>query len=274
MTRLNEQLIKNIGGTLEAYDASLVKKTGLTLKQIAMQAGGLSEERMKDALRSNRVAVVPVTWGQGRIKGFVEAIREILNHIGVNVFQSKATDIAGFAEAIGKGADIIFCADDERFIALNLPLKRVVDNAEATARGYVEALGCAAGGLNGRDVLVIGGAGQVGWNAVLWLKKKGAHVSVYDDDQDRLLLRSRGHDVMVEHNLGETLEKHLIFFDASPATDIIRVEHIQPETVIAAPGIPLGLSDEAYSIIIERLIHDPLQIGVATMLAEAISIPL
>jgi pyrrolysine biosynthesis protein PylD len=274
MTRLKGEDVKDIGKQLKDYDISLVKITGLTLREIARRAVGISEEEMNGPLAGRRVAVIPITCGGGIIEGFVETVGKILNHIGANVFQSRAADLGGFAEAIEQGADILFCADDERFVALNLALRKVVDNTEATARGYVEALEHAVGGLNGQEVLVIGGAGRLGWNAVLFLLKKGARVSVYDADRDRLLLRSRGYDVMVEHNLEEALKKHLIFFDASPAPDLIRPEHIKPETIIAAPGIPLGLTEDAYVLVQDRLIHDPLQMGVATMFVEAISTPL
>ena len=270
MTRLREEQVKDIGRTLYAYDADLVKKTGLTLKQLAMRAVAISETKMEDDLASNKVAVVPISWGQGIIKGFAEAVREILNYLGANVFQTTSADIGGLGEAITKGTDIVFCADDEKFVALNFSLKGVVDNAEATARGYVEALDCAVGSLKGQEVLVIGGMGHVGWNAVMGLKKKGAFVSIYDIDLGKLASRSRTHGARIEEDLMKALEKHTILFDASPAADLIGAEHIRPETMIAAPGIPLGLTEEAYALVKDRLIHDPLQIGVATMLGEVL----
>jgi pyrrolysine biosynthesis protein PylD len=61
-----------------------------------------------------------------------------------------------------------------------------------------------------------------------------------------------------------------LFYDASPAQGIILPEHIKPHTIVAACGIPLGLSDEARSFIGDRLIHDPLQLGTAAMLAMAV----
>jgi pyrrolysine biosynthesis protein PylD len=271
MTRLKEEDIKQIGHTLRAYDGHLVKVTGLTLKQIAMRAAGLSEREMDQAMASTRVAVVPVTCGQGIIKGFAEAVRDILRHIGANAFQPEAPDIAGLAEVVERGADIVFSADDQRFIALNLPLKMVIDNSDATARGYVEALDCIAGGLEGREVLVLGGAGQVGWRAVCALRKKGANVAVYDPDQRRLASLVKGREPVVERDLEEALQRHFLLFDASPAANVIRVEHIKADTAIAAPGIPLGLTEEAYAAAKDRLIHDALQIGVATMVAEALA---
>lgn len=40
---------------------------------------------------------------------------------------------------------------------------------------------------------------------------------------------------------------------------------------MAAPGMPLGLTAAAHSAMPEQVIHDPLQIGVAAMLALALS---
>jgi pyrrolysine biosynthesis protein PylD len=271
MTRLNEKDIKQIGRTLHAYDAGLAKKTGYTLKQIAMRAAGLSEREMDEALASARVAVFPVTCGQGIIRGFAGAVESILRHLGAKIFQGEASDIGGLAEVVERGADIVFAADDQKFIALHLSAKSVIDNAEATARGYVEALGCIAGGLEGRDVLVLGGAGRVGWHAVCALGEKGAKVAIYDPDRRRSASRVKGRDIIVEDDLEKALRRHLLLFDASPAVKIIRSEHIKPSTVIAAPGIPLGLTEGAYDLVKDRLIHDRLQIGVATMLAEALA---
>lgn len=271
MTRLKEEDVSLIGSTLRDYDASLVKKTGLTLKQIAIRAAGLAEKDVDGAMATTRVAVFPVTCGQGVIRGFTDAVGSILRHLGATVFQTEASDISGLAEAVERGADIVFAADDDRFIALGLSLKRVIDNAEATARGYVEALCCMAGGLEGRDVLVLGGAGRVGRHAVVALQEKRANVAAYDPDQKRLVLNVTGCGIVVGDDLEEALQRHSLVFDASPAADAIRSEHIKAGNVIAAPGIPLGLTEDAYDLVKESLIHDPLQIGVATMLAEALA---
>jgi len=272
MTRLREEDLKFIGQDLNSYDADLVKKTGLNLKGIALRAAGISEGQMNAALSAHTVAAIPITSGQGRIGGFAETVGEILAHLGASLIQTSAADVAGMAEAIEKGAEIIFLADDHRFIAVNLPLKRVVDNGEVTARGYGTALELLAGTLRGKGVLVIGAAGNVGWHAVRFLIAGGAKVSAYDLDQDRLNALASGVRVEVVRDLDKSLREHAIYFDASPAADIIPARYVGTETIISAPGIPLGVSQEAYEIVKERIIHDPLQIGVAAMLANAISV--
>jgi len=273
MTRLTGENIRDIGTTLKQYDESLIRKTGRPLKQIAIQAVGISEKVFEDALVLNVAAVIPITCGQGMIQGFAESVRAILHHLGARTVRPRGADIAGIAEAVEKGATVVFCSDDDRFVAINLPLLRVVDNTEATARGYVTALELMAGGLSGRQVLVIGGAGQLGWKAVDLLETKGAEVAAFDLNQIKLKELTKGRKTRVEKDLEEALRQHSIFFDASPASDILHSEHIRPKTLLAAPGIPLGLTKEAYDLVKNRLIHDSLQIGVATMLAEALQTP-
>ncbi len=79
---------------------------------------------------------------------------------------------------------------------------------------------------------------------------------------------AKGHEITIERDLEDALSKYTILFDASPAADIIKLEYVTPETLIAAPGMPLGLTKDAYSVVKEHLIHDVLEIGVATMLAK------
>lgn len=270
MTRLKKEDIVNVRQKLPGYDADLARKTGLSLIEIATRSIEDGDEKVRAAIGSHTVAVVPITSGQGVIEGFVEAVEGILIHIGANAFITRDNDIAGLAEGIEKCADIAFLADDNRFVALNFALRRIIDNSEATAKGYVSALEAMAGDLSKREVLVLGGAGGVGWNAVLSLKKKGAKVAVFDPNQKKVESLVRGNEIIVERNLEEALIRYTVFFDASPAANIIQAKHIKPETVVAAPGMPLGLSEEAYFLVKGRLIHDVLEIGVATMLAQAV----
>jgi pyrrolysine biosynthesis protein PylD len=273
MTRLTGEDIRDTGTTLKQYDESLIRKTGRPLKQIAIQAAGISEKAFEDALVLNVAAVIPITCGQGMIEGFAESVRAILHHLGVRTVRPRGADIAGIAEAVEKGGTVVFCSDDDKFVAINLPLLRVVDNTEATVKGYVTALELMAGGLSGRQVLVIGGAGQLGWKAVDLLETKGAEVAAFDLNQSKLKELTKGRKTGIERDLEEALRRYSIFFDASPAADIIQSDHIRPETLLAAPGIPLGCTMAAYDLVKDRMIHDPLQIGVATMLAEALQNP-
>ena len=100
------------------------------------------------------------------------------------------------------------------------------------------------------------------------LKHKGAKVAAIDLNQDRMESLGKEHKIIVERNLEEALGRYTLFFDASTSANIIQAKHIKPETLIAAPGMPLGLTEEARSLVKERLIQDVLEIGVATMFIQ------
>jgi len=270
VTRLQESDVSGLAWGLPTYDEELREKTGLTLRQIACRAAGVDEKEIVRRTQTPTVGVIPVTVGGGTIPGFVQSVRDILSHLGFRVFVSKQADVAGFAEAVERGGDVVFMADDIRFVALNLRLRRLVDNGEATGRGYGAALDGLTGGVKGHPVLVIG-AGHVGFAAAGILREMGALVAVFDRETDRAERLARKVDGAVEKDLKRALETYDILVDASPASNIIDRKHITSSTVVAAPGVPLGLTDDARVHLGNRLIHDPLQIGVATMMIAAIA---
>lgn len=270
MTRLQERDISGLAPGLSSYDQDLQERTGLTLRQIACRAVGVDEEEIVSMIQTPTVGVIPVTAGEGVISGFAQSVRDIVTHLGFRAFVPMQADVAGFAEAVEGGADVVFMGDDIRFVAVNLPIPRVVDNGEATGRGYGAALEGLAGGMKGRPVLVIG-AGHVGSAAAGILREMGARIVVFDRETHRAERLAREVEGAVERDLERALETNTILVDASPALNIIDGKHITSITVVAAPGVPLGLTDEARVRIGNRLIHDPLQIGVATMMIAAIA---
>ncbi len=275
MTRLRRNDIRHITDTLHPYDAQLLKKTGGTLKQIACRAVGVDEKSVRRTQRQYPVAVIPVTSGKGIIEGFVETVRGIAGHLGFPAFLTEETDASGLGEAVGKGAGVLLLSDDHSFLAICPMLNRVIHNSEATGKGFATALAMMMEGLRGKAVLLIG-AGRVGKSAALTMAGMGAHLSVYDIDlaRSRKLAREieRGlnSSVKVETDLDAALLRHRIYFDASPSPRLIHAEHITAKTFIAAPGMPLGLTSRAQNKVGNRLLHDPLQIGVATMLLDAL----
>lgn len=269
MTRLSSVQVKDIDeASLRLYDDELKKKIGLTLFQVGCRASGVSEKRVSPILNSCRIGVIPISAGKGVIEGFVEAVSKIISHIGFTCFFTERRDVAGIKEACQKGAKVIFMADDECFIALNLSQCQVVDNSEATARGYVAALESMVAGLKEKEVLVIG-AGRVGRNALISLKERRAKPGVYDINIEKAEECAHALGVRLEKDLKKALKKYWILLDASPALSLIRKEDLKDWTAIAACGIPLGITPKAYSFLRHRIIHDPLQIGVATMAVMA-----
>lgn len=269
MTRLTEKDIAGLGREISGYEIGLEKKTGMNLAEIACFAAGISLNCFIEAAKSYQVSVTPVTAGKGVIGGFVHSVASIVETLGFPVSVTKNTDISGFYEAVSEGREIIFMADDDRFIALNLRTKKMADNGEATGRGYVSALYGMAQGLKECPVLVLG-YGQVGSKAVDFLLELGAHVAVYEQDPGKLGLLMTRH-IPIEKNLVQALPRYRYLVDATPDAGFISLETMHPEAMIAAPGIPLGLTAGAYEQFKERVIHDPLQIGVAAMLALAVA---
>lgn len=269
MTRLKENDVNQIAVNITDYNAALVKRTGCSLNEIAAQASG-KEINYLDK-HNLCVAVIPMTCGQGIIKGFVESVASIISFLGVKAVITKNSDAGGVAEAVQHGADILFMADDDRFLAINIRTGKISDNGEATGKGYVAGLERMCHGLEGKNVLIFG-AGPVGNSAALALIRYGAVVSVFDTNisaSQRLsaAIKDLGYRVNIVTDLEDSLARHQIFVDACPAENVISSRHFTKDTMIAAPGIPFGVEGQLNT---DRILHDPLQIGVATMVWDVI----
>ena len=107
------------------------------------------------------MAAVPVTSGKGVITSFSQTLVAIAAYLGFSAEVTTQYDVAGIAEAYQKRFDIVLAADDNTFCAINTRSGAVVDNIEATGRGFAHALAGLAGGLAGKPVLVLG-CGPVG----------------------------------------------------------------------------------------------------------------
>ena len=270
MTRLQSHDIAGISSRLMAYDEELLLRTGHNLRQIACHAVGLKAEDTRRATSGIRVGIVPIRWGQGLIEGFCEATAAILGHLGFDAFVTGHADISGLAEAYEAKADAVFLADDNDFVVLNTRAHRSIHNANATGRGFAAGLDLMTGGVAGQKVLVLG-CGRVGRKAIATLLSYGAEVSIYDIDS-RCCREFKGSDsgadsvrLTIEPDFHEALARHALIVDATNAAEIIRGEDVSSKTFVVAPGMPLGLSSSALDKLSNRLLHDPLQIGVATM---------
>ena len=176
MTRLTSDMIAGVPEDKIDLDSALMKMCGTTVKEMAIQAAGMEGDH---DFSSFKVAVVPITSGLGVIGGFAQSVDAIVKRLGMSSYVTRGTDVQGFSEGIRDGADMIMMADDTMFIAYNVREGKQTNNSWGTAMGYSVCLRNAAGGLEGKDVLVIG-AGFVGTEAVQILKGMGANVSVTD----------------------------------------------------------------------------------------------
>ena len=275
MTRLKNSDINKLAEQLGSYDASLREKTGHTLCEIACRAIGVDKSRFEDRAKSTGVWVVPLDVGQGLIEDFSGTVQQIAAYMGCQAFTSGNTGVAGIAEAYEQRADIVMMADDDTFVALNVHTQCIADNAEMTARGFVTGAELMAGGLPGVPVLIIG-CGLVGGSAASVFLESGARVSLFDINNDRSrALEARlagryGKRIVVENQAPSDYSGYTILFDASPAENVILESQIGSTTYVSAPGVPLGVDVGARQKLGKRLLHDPLQIGVATMVVKAV----
>ena len=274
MTRLREADLDPVPGRLDAYDAQLREITGASLRQVACRAAGVREPAVLGLLERVRFAAVPVTGGLGVIPGFSEAVAAVVSHLGFPVMVTARPDEAGIDEGARNGADVLLTADDHRFLAITPRGEELADNVVATARGFVTGLELMNGGLEGESVLVLG-CGPVGVAAAAALLDRGASVAfcdvvAYRARAARQALAEEGGDrIQVEDDPLTALVGYRLIFDATNAGGLIEAHHLTPATLVAAPGMPCALTPEAMEESRHRILHDPLEIGTATMAVAA-----
>ncbi len=271
MTRLQHQDIAELGPNLTAYEKRLRTSTGGGLADIASHALGMQPMASGRLLKDTVAAVIPVSYGEGLIPGFSEAVQGILEFLGCTAFVTEQGNIMGLGEAIERKATLLFLSDDDDFVAMNLATGRTSHNSEATGRGYGAALDLMAGGVDEREVLIIG-AGPVGQAAARYLDARGGRVTVYDHDYDRARsLVERIPGGRQAPDLATALQRCSLIVEATPSADVLTRKDLTSRTMIAAPGVPLGVDVEGQAFLGRRLIHDALEIGVATMLYTALA---
>ena len=265
MTRLTDEMVKDIIGSLDSTNDMLVSLTGMDTLELACDAIGIVPEMLD--LRGIKVGVVPVTSGKGIIKKFSESVAEIVQKLGMEAFVTEYADVTGLAEALSSGAEMIFMADDIKFIAINTTNGRFSNNSFSTAAGYVSALKGAAGGLAGKDVLVIG-AGRVGGIAAELMADMGARITIFDIDKNAMKELSDRINAKMTDDLSGAISSHVLVFNASPAA--IDGRDVKEGTIFSSPGIPFSF-DETGIKKAEKIIHDPLDIGAAVMAVQCAS---
>jgi pyrrolysine biosynthesis protein PylD len=278
MTRLTIDDIDDIGYGLIQYDRYLASVTGRSLLGIGAWASDLVDAtHLEQTVPAIKTAVVPIRSGLGVISGFAETVCGILSHLGFDATVTVHSDVAGFADAVDMGAQLVFAADDDRFVAFCPRQGKIVDNSRATARGYVAGLDLMVGGLDGRDVLVLG-CGPVGCWAVEALLARRARVCVVDRvaetaaDLAGWIQGAFNSTIRVASDADTALSTHHLIVEATNAPDVIHARHVTDATRVAAPGMPCGVTVNARENLAGRILHDPLQIGVAAMACEAVRI--
>ena len=274
MTRLTSDMILDPSVALKKLDERLIESSGFDALELAARAVSCPLNEARNRLLKVKAAVVPMGCGEGVISGFAEAVAANLDHVGMEPFVTSKTDVAGFGQALSGGVDVVFAADDDAFLALNLKNSRVADNSWATAKGFTEALIAAAvkldGGLEGEKVIVLG-LGAVGHHAARFLMEAGAFVLVFDTENEKIMsFIRRNPGAQGVSDPVSALRNINYIFDATPAKDIITEDMINSGSIVACPGVPSGLTEAAQKKIQNGFIHDNLYLGVTVMAVASV----
>ncbi len=297
MTRLTSGQVASIPENLTMRDQNLQEKTDCSLAEIGVRAANLwlqvrgardlkgnfiSHAEKKGQREVRETMIVPITAGGGEIAGFSQAVKSIVEHMGFSASISSSSDVEGLEKGLCQEVEAIFMADDNSFIAYNPNKNILINNDEATASAYVEALSAMSGGLEGREVLLIG-CGNVGREAARFLLAKKAKPICFDINRkplenisklDTRIKMAMEVDKMVKgDNEGvfeKVLRKNDLIMEATPAADLITEKMMGEQTRIAAAGVPTIFTDRAARLRGEDIIHDILELGVSVMTAAVL----
>lgn len=263
MTRLTDDDVMGVSDSLESVNDMLKRCTGRTMLELACDAANITTDYLNP--EDFTVGVVPITSGMGVITRFSESVADVCRSLGMESFVTETYDVTGIAEALARMPDLLFMADDYQFVAYNTRARRSADNSSCTAAGYVAALVGAAGGVAGKEVLVLG-TGRVGSRAASLLQAKGAKITLADIDRPKAEAVSKNlPGSNVADNIVEATASHNLIINASPAH--VDSRNIQKGAIISSPGVPHTFDEEAYAK--ATIIHDPLSIGVSVMAMQS-----
>ena len=265
MTRLVERDVRDLTAELRDFEARLREVCGKGMLDIGRDAWDQADG--EPVVSGVRAAAVPISQGEGFIPGFCECVAAILGYIGCASWVTEVPDVRGLQEATGAGAEVVFIADDLRFIGLNLRTGACADDDPCTARAYVAALEAAVGGLAGASVTVLG-FGPVGRAAAVRLLERGAEVLVVEPDEERAAAAATLPVRVLP--LAEALEDTDLLFDATPAVDVVDERWVRPGSIAAVPGLPSAFTAAAREALGVRHIHEPLALGVVAMVVDAL----
>lgn len=268
MTRLISEWVSPMLDGMAEYNRNLEEKIGVDLSGLICGIFDVSEDRLKMARAEVSVAVIPVTQGEGIIGDFAPAVAAIVESMGFRAIVTENTDVDGIYEACEKGCDVLFFADDIRYLALNIADKRTGENNYCTALGYIAVLekmleNCGKR-IDEEKILIIG-YGVVGKEAAQILRSRGVSFCVYDKDEHALC----GTDFELLENK-EDIKNYEFVLDFTNEGNWLRAGDLHADVMYASPGVPCSLDENAKKMLAKNAVYDNLEIGTAVMLGEAV----
>ncbi|QIB70173.1 3-methylornithyl-N6-L-lysine dehydrogenase PylD [Aminipila butyrica] len=269
MTRLRTEWIEHMLDGMDDYNRQLQDKIGLNLAELTCKTWHLTEAEFEKARNNHRIAIVPVTQGEGIISAFSQSVAAIVYSMGFQAFVTGCSDVDGIWEGTKQGCDIFFLADDTRYLALNIKSGKASDNNYATALGFINALK-ALMNKKGKDIyqekILQIGYGAVGKEAAEILLKEKVDFHLFDIDMEAVQNVSR-------HKLTETsqLKEYQYMLDFTNQGGWMKKAFLHPDLLYASPGVPHSMDEETRSYYQDRAVHDNLEIGTAIMLGQIIA---
>jgi pyrrolysine biosynthesis protein PylD len=253
------------------YNNSLKTKTGFDLAGLTMDTFGIPKERYDRLADSLLVAAVPVTQGEGIISSFSESVAAIIKSMGFRTYVSEDTDVEGIYGSILMDADIIYMADDTRYLAFSRDNGSFGENNYATALGFImvmRAMMKKAGTDIANEKLLVIGNGTVGEEAVQILLNHDVDFDLYDKDPEAtesFKALETGKYVLTGP---EEIRNYKYILDYTNEGGWLKDEYLAEDVIYASPGIPLSLDEKAAERLQNTAVYDNLEIGTAMMLGE------
>lgn len=262
MTRLRTEWIEDISERMSSYNETLKQRTGVDLSELMSISFKLRDDTVYNEKMHRKVFVVPITQGEGLINKFSDSVAAVINSMGFEASVTEKTDVDGVYEATLKGADIIFMADDIRYMALNIKNGKKGENNYCTALGYVDILFQMAKHRDktiGKEEIVILGYGNLGKEAEKILLDRGYKPKMYDK------LESIGQSIKLEE-----VKNYPYVLDFTDEGNWLDIDKLNTDALYASPGVPISLTNKAIKKLKDRAVYDVLEIGTAVMLGSAI----
>ena len=250
MTRLKTEWIDYMLDGMTDYNNSLKTKTGFDLAGLTMDTFGIPKERYDRLAGSLLISAVPVTQGEGIIGSFSDSVAAIVRSMGFRAYVSEDTDVEGIYGSILMDADVIYMADDTRYLAFSRDNGSFGENNYATALGFIMVLKA------------------MGEEAVQILLNHSIDFDMYDKDPKAVEAFRDLDTGKYVLSSPEEIKDYRFILDFTNEGGWLKDEMLGTDVIYASPGVPLSLDEKAAERLQNTAVYDNLEIGTAMMLGE------